>query len=229
MKVTLQKEKLCVRNYDSLKGGEASFKRHGSLLPSSIRAHICGNSNSGKTSLMLSLINETNGLKFMNLYIFSKTLEQLKYKILTEVFKNLPIIGFYTFNNDKDVPKPENIKKNSIFIFDDLSKKDQNVSKLFFTFGRHYKCCSFILSQAYCNVLKHEIRDQCNLIIVFKQDMLNMKHIWQENVNTDMSFSKFVDICSECWKHKYGFIVIDKTREINNGRYRAGFHSFITI
>ena len=54
--------------------------RHSELLPNTIRAIICGPSNSGKTNVMLSLLADPNGLRFQNVYVYSKSLYQDKYK-----------------------------------------------------------------------------------------------------------------------------------------------------
>jgi len=56
--------------------------RHGIVLclPNTIRALIVGPSNCGKTNIMLSLIENPNGLKFENVYIVSKSLYQPKYE-----------------------------------------------------------------------------------------------------------------------------------------------------
>jgi len=40
-----------------------------------------------------------------------------------------------------------------------------------------------------------------------------------------MDFQKFRDICAECWRDKYGFLVIDKDSDV--GRYRKGFDEYI--
>ena len=39
-------------------------KRHGPLLPNSIRAIFCGPSNTGQTTALISLILSENGLNF---------------------------------------------------------------------------------------------------------------------------------------------------------------------
>jgi hypothetical protein len=64
--------------------------RHSSLFPNNIRALICGPSASGKTNLMLHLLTNPNGLKFENLYVYSKSLYQPKYSYLSDIMKNLP-------------------------------------------------------------------------------------------------------------------------------------------
>ena len=44
-------------------------ERHGPLLPDSIRAVFCGPSACGMTNVLLSLIIQSNGLKFENIYV----------------------------------------------------------------------------------------------------------------------------------------------------------------
>ena len=59
---------------------------------------------------------------------------------------------------------------------------------------------------------------------------MNLKHIYNDHVNTDMTFDKFKELCLYCWNcDKYGFVIIDKDSELNNGRYRKGFDCFINI
>ena len=67
------------------------------------------------------------------------------------------------------------------------------------------------------------------MIIVFKQDELNMKHIYNDHVRGDMSYDEFMKMCKECWKDKYGFLVISKDDTIDCGRYRKGFDVFIKL
>jgi hypothetical protein len=33
-------------------------------------------------------------------------------------------------------------------------------------------------------------------------------------------------LCAACWEPNYGFLVIDKDRDLGNGRYRRGFDEF---
>jgi len=82
---------------------------------------VVGPSNCGKTNVMLSLIESPNGLKFENIYVFSKSLYQPKYEYLEKLIK--PIKG-------KGIIRPHKIMK-------------------------------------------------------FKQDDLNMRHIYRDHVNTD--------------------------------------------
>jgi len=64
---------------------------------------------------------------------------------------------------------------------------------------------------------------------MFKQDDLNMRHIYRDHINTDMNYETLVKICHKCWVDKHGFLLISKDNEMDNGRYRKGFHQFIMI
>ena len=87
--------------------------RHSTLLPDSIRALIVGPSNCGKTNVMLSLIESPNGLKFENVYIYSKSLYQTKYEYLKKLISTIKGMRLYTFNNNDDVIQTDEIKPNS--------------------------------------------------------------------------------------------------------------------
>lgn len=204
--------------------------RHGSLLPNSIRCIICATSNGGKTNLMLNLIYSPGGLKFENIYIFSRTLHQPQYRRLTEILSPLQDIKLYKYGNSDEIPLPKDTKPNSIVIFDDVACDKQDRIRMYFSMGRHNQVDSFYLAQSYCRIPKHLIRDCANLIIAFRQDVLNMKKIYDDHVNMDMPFEKFKDICSLCWeKEQFGFLVIDKECSIETGRYRQGFDTFIIM
>ena len=94
--------------------------------------------------------------------------------------------------------------------------------------GRHSSIDSFYLCQTYSRVPKQLIRDNANLVVVFKQDNMNLRHVYDDHVNTDYTFDDFRRMCSVCWRDRYGFLVIDKDSNMNEGRYRKGFDTYIT-
>jgi len=204
-----------------------SISKHSQLLPDSIKCIICGPSNCGKTNLMLTLLYHQNGLKYENIYLFSKTLRQSKYVQLQRIIDKVDGVELYTFESNEDIPPPELAKKNSIFIFDDIACAKQNVARSYFCQGRHNGVDSFYLCQSYTRVPKHLIRDNTNFLILFKQDGLNIRRIYEDHVNPDMTHKQFIKILNICWKPKYGFLVIDKTSETCSGRYRKGFNVYI--
>lgn len=219
-KQSLQFEKYC---FDRIKRNG----RHGSLLPNSIRCIICGPSNCGKTNLMIGLLLHKEGLCFKNVYIYSKTLYQPKYIYLERVLSLVPSVGFAKYHENENILSPEKAMPNSIIIFDDVACGNQSSIRDYFAMGRHKNIDSFYLNQTYTKVPKQLVRDNANLIILFKQDEINMKHVYDEHVNVDMSWNNFKNMCSKIWSEPYSYLVINKDCEKNSGCYRFKFDTFI--
>ena len=222
-----QSIKLPVDNFDIIVERDKRVKRHGNLLPDSIRAIFCGPSNCGKTNSLLALITHPNGARFENIYVYSKSLNQPKYEFLKQVLEPIDEVQYFPFSEHEEVVAPDNALPNSLMIFDDIATEKQDNVRAYFCMGRHKKVDCFYLCQTYARIPKHLVRDNVNLLAIFRQDEVNMKHIYDDHVNTDMTYSQFKDLCSSCWNNgKHGFIVIDKDRDMNDGRYRKGFDQF---
>ena len=232
MRFKTQPHKLPVVNLDSLvqHQQEKKLKRHGSLLSDNIRAVFCGPSNCGKTNVLLALILHPNGLRFNNIYLYSKSLQQPKYQFLEKVLNDVDGVEYFPFSEHEEVVSPSQAKPNSVFIFDDIACEKQDNVRAFFCMGRHVNVDCFYLCQTYARIPKHLVRDNLNLLVLFRQDERNLKHVYEDHVNTDMTYTQFRDLCSACWNaDKYGFVVIDKDSELTNGRYRKGFDCFVIL
>lgn len=232
MRFVKQQIEIPVGNIDEFSSStEPKSRRHSDLLPNNLRCIIAGPSGCGKTNLLISLIESENGLKFENLYLCSKTLEQDKYKYLQNVLSSVEGVGLYTYTSSEDICSPHEAKRNSIFVFDDMiCEKSQKCVRNLFCMGRHYQTDVVYLTQTLTKLNKHLIRDNCNFVILFKQDDMNLKHAYHDfGVNCDMSFDEFRKLCQECWRQKYGFVVIDLDSEANNGRYRRNFSDFLQV
>jgi Poxvirus A32 protein len=227
MKIIRQAIPLPIENNDV---NENTYQKHGSLFPATIRCIIVGPSNCGKTNVLISLIEHINGLKFENVYVYSHSLGQPKYIYLEKLLKPIPGIGYYAFSASEDILHPSKTKPNSLMVFDDVSTSTQEVIRDYFAMGRHYNVDSFYLCQTYAKIPKHLIRDNANSLIVFKQDDLNLKHIYNDHIGSDMSFDCFKNVCGLCWKDPYGFLTIFKDCTMNEGgRYRKGFDHYIYL
>jgi len=229
MKVIPQKQKLPIKNIEADDNDRTSRSKNGPLLPNSIRAVICGPSGVGKTNLIYCLLTHPNGVCFENVYIYSKSLYQPKYVQLEKVMQSLPEIKYDTFANTSEVLSPEDASYNSVFIFDDVMCDRQQKMREFFSMGRHKHIDCFYLCQSYAKIPKHLIRDNTNFIVLFKQDELNLKHVFDDHVSPDITFDELKEICRIRWEKKYDFLTIDKTRDLQNGRFRLGFDKFIKI
>jgi hypothetical protein len=228
MKIVKQKKSLNVENHECFFPSN-TFMKHNTLLSDGVkRGIIVGRSGCGKTNALLSLLLHENGLRFSNIYLYSKTLDQPKYQFLKQVLqslndgKNKENIGFFEFEEGDHIIPPNEAKPFSIIIFDDVVGCDQKIIRDYYCFGRHYYIDCFYLSQTYSFIPKQLIRDNANFIVLFSQDLTNL-------VNGDMSFEKFQALCNNCWKDSYDFLVINKDCDLHDGRYRKGFDKYIKI
>lgn len=227
MKIAKQDLSLPVENLDFIE--VTAPKKNGKLLPHSFRAAFLGPSGGGKTNALLTLLFSENGLKFENVYVYSKSLYQPKYQLLQDVLKQVKEVSYFPFSDNDDVIDIKDARENSVFIFDDVSSNSQVKIRDYYSMCRHKNIDAAYLCQTYSKIPKQLIRDNCNVIVLFKQDDVNLRHAFDEHVSPDMQYAEFKQLCSECWKDRYGFITIVKDFDINKGRYRKNFDQYITV
>ena len=107
------------------------------MLPNTLRSLICGPSDCGKTNVLVSLLESSHGVRFENVYVYSKSLQQPKYQYLENLLTPIDEIGYFTFSNNSDVIPPSESLPNSIFIFDDVTCDKQDTIREYFAMGRH--------------------------------------------------------------------------------------------
>lgn len=234
MRFIKQTIEIPVRNNDTFACANENIpKRHSELLPNNVRAIFAGASGTGKTNALLSLIESENGLKFENIYIYCKTLDQDKYKYLEEILRPLKNIGFHAYSSSDVVLDPTQMKKNSIVIFDDVindSGINRDIVRNIFTLGRHRCIDVAYLVQSYTKLNKHLIRDNCNFTVLFRQDDMNLRHVFNDmGINADMKFEDFREFCIECWREPYGFACISLDHGKDSGRYRKNFEQYLQL
>lgn len=195
MKFIKQKVTLPMNNVEVKNDTDKNIHKHSKLFPNSIRCIICGPSGVGKTNVIINLLENPNGLKFENVYIYSKSLFQPKYVYIQKVLSSIKGMGCYLFSSNDEVVPIENVKPNSVFIFDDVICDKQNNMRAYFCMGRHKGVDSFHLSQSYAHIPKHLIRENANLIVLFRQDDMNLKHIFNDyGISADMTFDVFKEM-----------------------------------
>ena len=125
------------------------MKRHGCLLA------------------LLAIILHPNGLKFDNVYVYSKSLKQPKYKFLERVLSDVEEVEYYPFSEHEVIP-PTEAQPNSIIVFDDVACEKQDNMRAFFCMSRPAHIDSFYLCQTYARIPEHLVRDNVNLLILRK-------------------------------------------------------------
>jgi len=151
--------------------------------------------------------------------------------LIEEMAKNLnrkSDIDCEFYETSHDVPDPRNLSHdyNNLIIFDDLMLERQNKCETYYIRGRHSNVDCFYLCQNYFILPRQTIRENANFIVLFKQDLKNINHIYNDHVSGDMSKDEFRNLCKEAWKKPHGFVVIDLTSDISNGKYRKGLDEF---
>lgn len=221
------KNSIAVINFDnSIK----KKRRRVEMFPDVIRCGMFGPSGAGKSNLLLTILVHMR--PFKNLYLCSKTSYQEKYGTLKELIsthnqgrKSKKQMIHIQELQIETLPEPEDLEMDSVVIFDDVLTEKQDKVANFFLRGRHRNISCFYLSQAYTKIPKKTgIRENFNYVILFRQDLVNLRQIFTEYV-TDVTFEKFRGMCNNCWSEAYGFLVIDVEHE--TCKYKKKFDSAI--
>ena len=57
---------------------------------------------------------------------------------------------------------------------------------------------------------KRTIPNISDIIILFQQTLKDVEHIYREIAGFDMSYDEFKSLCTEAWKEKYNYLIINK-------------------
>lgn len=96
---------------------ERDIQQNGPIFPNNVRCVICGPSGCGKTYLIICLFVHKNGVRYKNIYIYSKQYFNQNYKFLRKFFDGLN----NTRNYVDEIINTENVLPYPVYIFDDIS------------------------------------------------------------------------------------------------------------
>ena len=149
------------------------------------RTLLVGSSFAGKTYLMLKIFSR---MIDQDIYIITKsppeqyTNSKIKIKEIT------------------DEIKPLNEYENGVIVFDDiLGSSNSRFIDQFFIRGRHNNLDIYYLSQSYFDLPKRTIRNNSNKIILFKQTLKDIEHIYRDVAGYDMNYDEFKELCRKSW------------------------------
>ena len=131
------------------------------------------------------------------------------------------------FTNCELIPDPSELdpEKKNLLILDDCYLGKQNKAEAYYSRGRHNNCDTIFLSQNYFRLPRQTIRENCNFLILFKQDTRNLTHIHADHCS-EITLEEFRDFCNRVWKRKHAFVTIDLTSGMENGKFRKNLSTF---
>ena len=163
---------------------------------------IIGPSNVGKTYYMLKILEKMDNKRPIH--------------IITRSPNQYPI-----YKTSTDI-KPINKYKGSIVIFDDmLGVRNSSQIDEFFTRGRHEDLDVHYISQSYFALPRQSIRNNSDILILFKQTLRDVRSMYYDIGAYDMNYDEFKLMCHKAWDEKYNYLCIDVTRNKNEGKYRT--------
>ena len=187
------KKKLKINSNNNNNDIVSKFENH--------RHIVIGPSNVGKTYYMLKILEKTG--------------DQRPIHIITRSPNQYPI---YKTSNEI---KPINKYKGSIVIFDDmLGARNSSQIDEFFTRGRHENLDVYYISQSYFALPRQSIRNNSDILILFKQTLRDVQSMYYDIGAYDMNYDEFKLMCHKAWDKKCNYICINVTRNRNEGKYR---------
>ena len=162
---------------------------------------VIGPSNVGKTYYMLKILEKMDNKR--PIHIITRSPNQYpNYKTSTEI-------------------KPINKFKGSIVIFDDmLGAKNSSQIDEFFTRGRHEDLDVYYISQSYFALPRQSIRNNSDILLLFKQTLRDVQSMYYDIGAYDMKFDEFKEMCHKAWDERFNYLCIDMTKNKNDGKYR---------
>ena len=127
------------------------------------------------------------------------------------------------YSSPDDIPDPSELDKavRNLMVFDDImTDKKQTTAENYYTRGRSCNCDSIYLSQNYTHLPLHTISANANLMVFFKSSALVVDQLFKNFASVDMSSDEFKCLCKKYWSPKYGYLVIDMSRDYNELKYR---------
>lgn len=115
---------------------------------------------------------------------------------------------YFAFYDNEQVIYPASAKEFSMtYLCDKQCKIQDNFVVI--------KTGSIYLNQTYTKISKL-IRDNCNVIVLFRQDKCNLHHVCDEHISPDLEHSEFKWICMECWENRCGFQVSISSQHVSD-------------
>ena len=102
-------------------------------------------------------------------------------------------INIEFFEDTDEIPDPKVVLRDhkNLFIFDDILLEKQTTPEKFYTRGRHNNIDTIYIAQNFHILPRQTIRANHNLLILFKQPIKDLRHIYDDLVSKYMNFQEF--------------------------------------
>ena len=163
---------------------------------------VIGPRNVGKTFYMLKVLEKIGNKR--PIHIITRSPNQYpNYKTSTDI-------------------KSINKYKGSVVIFDDmLGAKNSSQIDEFFTRGRHEDLDVYYISQSYFALPRQSIRNNSDILILFKQTLRDVQSMYYDIGAYDMKYDEFKEMCHKASDERYNYLCIDMTKNKNEGKYHV--------
>ena len=206
---------------------------HPLLIPHKSRLIVVGASSSGKTNWLINALVKPQ-LKYEKLYIYSKNLDQPKYKFLKKEIENTEnLIGdgykiLEAFENTLDnLIELEDLdpKYQNLLIIDDfpiLNKKEKEKVAKLYTQIRHKNGSVIYLQQLYFQ-LDRAIRNNLSHIVLFNNKNKKEVELLAREIGSDLDKGQFRKLYNRILNKKYKWMLVDLFNDNPVLKYRDGY------
>ena len=101
-----------------------------------------------------------------------------------------------------------------------LGGRNSSQTDEFFTRGRHENLDVYYVSQSYFALPRQSIRNNTDILTLFKQTLRDVQSIYYDVSAYDMKFDEFKEMCQKAWCERFNYFCIDMTIKQNEGKYR---------
>lgn len=200
------------------------FKVHNIVIP--FRMLIIGSSNSGKTNVLLNLINIMPDT-FNQIIVCTRNADEPLYNFLKMKLKD----NFHIIENLNELPLLDSFDKklNHLVVFDDmvLTKKQNDIEEYFIR-SRKLNISVVYISQSYFKIPKI-IRSNVNYIILKKLSSSRDIALILTDYTLALDRDNIIKLYRDATNDKIDFLMIDIDNFDRNKIFRKNFTEFYTI
>ena len=201
-----------IPNYDTTGDPDKKYKQLFPFMPSdTFRMLICENSGSGKTNLLYHMLIKPL-LYFDEIYLYTRNLEQDKYKKLMQKMRELSSkVGYEILHvsNDEITPVSEMDYEDNqkVVVFDDyVCDKNQRQLIDYFIQRRHKNCSVIYLSQSFYKTPK-DIRLNCSHYCLYEFPSSRESN----RISSELGVNK--EDYKSATRKPYSFLYVDKPKK----------------